>query len=463
MHVVVVGMNYRTAPVEIREQFALPEAKWADAVNHLRQVKSVQECVIVSTCNRTEMYVVVDRLHMCGHYIRGFMEQWYGMSRQLFTPHLYIHEDDQAIEHLFRVTAGLDSMIVGETQILGQVRSAFLFAQEQGATGTCFNHLFKQAITLAKRAHAETSINDNAVSVSYAAIELGKRIFGSFSGKKVLILGAGKMSELTVKHLYSNGAAEVMVANRTLERASQLAKQFNGRACTLDQVESLLVDADIVISSTGSPSYVLRKVDVEQAMKSRRSRTMFLIDIAVPRDLEPAITSLSNVFLYDIDDLEGIVESNLAQRNKDAVKIETMIANELDSYHQWLQLLGVSPLIQALQSKADKIHQETLSSMFNKLPDLTEREAQIIRRLSKSMMNQLMHDPILRLKEMAGEKNGTQTLQTFTELFALEDELASQEAGRIQQASHAAAKKLNKEVDDPDRVRHALSWRAVTG
>ncbi|MGZ9585150.1 glutamyl-tRNA reductase [Paenibacillus marinisediminis] len=470
MHVVVVGMNYRTAPVEIREKFALPEAQWADAVHHLRQVKSVLECVIVSTCNRTEMYVVVDRLHMCGHFIRGFMEQWYGMSRQEFTPYLYIHEGDQAVEHLFRVAAGLDSMVVGETQILGQIRQAFLFAQQQGTTGTCFNHLFKQAITLAKRAHAETNINDNAVSVSYAAVELGKRIFGSFSGKKVLILGAGKMSELTVKHLYANGAAEVMVANRTLERAEQLAKQYNGRSCTLDQVDQLLVDADIVISSTGSPGYVLHKEDVERAMKNRRARPIFLIDIAVPRDLDSAISDLSNVFLYDIDDLEGIVESNLAQRQKEAVKIEAMIRGEIHQYHQWLNMLGVSPLIRALQAKADRIHQETMTSMFNKLPDLTEREAQIIRRLSKSMLNQLMHDPILQLKELASDHNGDDALKYFTELFALSHELKhdgdhdmkNNDADRSGAQKRNLAHQANGEVDDSERIRPALSWATVT-
>lgn len=462
MHVVVVGMNYRTAPVEIREKFALPEAQWADAVKHLRQIKSVLECVIVSTCNRTEIYVVVDRLHMCGHFIRGFMEQWYGTSRQDFTPYLYIYEDDQAVEHLFRVTAGLDSMVVGETQILGQIRQAFLFAQAEGTTGTCFNHLFKQAITFAKRAHSETNINDNAVSVSYAAIELGKRIFGSFNGKKVLIIGAGKMSELTVKHLYANGAAEVMVANRTLEKAKQLAEQYKGRASTLENVEQLLADADIVISSTGSPSYVLRKSDVERAMKGRRTRPIFFIDIAVPRDLDPSISEVSNVFLYDIDDLEGIVESNLVKRNKEAVKIQTLIEVEIEQYHQWLQMLGVSPLIKALQHKADQIHEDTLNSMFNKLPDLTEREAKIIRRLSKSMLNQLMHDPILQLKEMAAEKSGADALNYFNELFALNVELSDHKSDHKGISQTELSKKTKEVTDDTERTSPVLSWAAIT-
>ncbi|MFW5433668.1 glutamyl-tRNA reductase [Paenibacillus apiarius] len=462
MHIVVVGMNYRTAPVEIREKFALPESDWQEALLQLRQTKSVLECVMVSTCNRTELYVVVDRLHMCGYFIRSFMEQWFDIPRQQFTPYLYIYEDDQAVEHLFRVTSGLDSMVIGETQILGQIRSAFLFAQKQGTTGTWFNTLFKQAITLAKRAHAETNINDNAVSVSYAAVELGKRIFGSFHGKKVLILGAGKMSELTVKHLYANGAAEVMVANRTLERAEQLAKQFNGRAGTLDNASLLLRDADIVISSTGAKDYILSAAEVEQAMKNRRSRPLFLIDIAVPRDLDPHIGDVSNVFLYDIDDLEGIVESNLAIRRKEAAKIEALIADELEAFHQWLKMLGVTPVIRALQSKAERIHQDTIESLFNKLPDMSEREAKLIRRLTKSMLNQMMHDPILQIKELAAEKDGEDALRFFSQIFALEEPEAATSSAEEREAKHTTGKASRETESDPERAKPALSWAAVT-
>ncbi|WP_088548570.1 glutamyl-tRNA reductase [Paenibacillus aquistagni] len=458
MHVVVVGMNYRTAPVEIRERFALSEQQLTDALQQLLQVQSVSECVIVSTCNRTEWYVVVDRMHMCGHDIRHFMEQWYGVERRIFTPYLYIHESERAIEHLFRVTAGLDSMVVGETQILGQIRQAFLHAQEQGATGTCFNHVFKQAITFAKRAHAETSINDNAVSVSYAAIELGKRIFGTFAGKKVLILGAGKMSELTVKHLYSQGAAEVMVANRTLQRAEELAEQYQGRACTLEKMDMLLPEADIVISSTGSPSYVLRAQDVEKVMKQRRTRPLFLIDIAVPRDLDPAIGEVSNVFLYDIDDLEGIVQSNLEQRDKAAHIIEDMIEMEIVEYRQWLKMLGIHPLIRSLQTKANRIHEDTLDSMFKKLPDLSEREAKVIRQLTKSMLNQMMQDPILQLKDLAAGKNGADAMHYFAELFALEEE----EKEKPQTAPTSLSRKHEERASHPEQEKPKLNWAAVT-
>ncbi|GAB6991424.1 glutamyl-tRNA reductase [Paenibacillus pini] len=423
MHIVVVGLNYRTAPVEVRERFTFAEKDLPEALSQLLLTKSVMEGTIVATCNRTEIYVVVDRLHMCGYFIRSFIEQWFDIPREEFTKHLYIYEDEQAISHLFRVTCGLDSMVIGETQILGQVRQAFLQAQQEKATGTWFNMLFKQAVTLGKRAHSETSIGESAVSVSYAAVELGKRIFGMFTNKKVLILGAGKMSELTVKHLYANGAEEVIVANRTLSRAEELASKFNGTPCTMEQAIERLNEVDILISSTGAKEYVLSPEQVGHSMKKRQARPMFIIDIAVPRDIDPTIAELQNVFLYDIDDLEGIVESNLEMRRSEAAKIEVMIQEEMDTFYQWLKTLGVRPAIRALQDKSVAIHEETLSSLFNKLPELDEHQRKVIRRLTKSIVNQMMHDPIHRIKEMTGGQQGAEALDFFTKIFALEDEM----------------------------------------
>ncbi|SPY21292.1 glutamyl-tRNA reductase [Paenibacillus polymyxa] len=423
MHIVVVGLNYRTAPVEVRERFTFAEQDLPKALEQLKLTKSVLEGVVVATCNRTEIYVVVDRLHMCGYFIRSFMEQWFGIPRDQFTQHLYIYEDEQAIWHLFRVTCGLDSMVIGETQILGQVKNAFLQAQSQKITATWFNMLFKQAVTLGKRAHSETSIGESAVSVSYAAVELGKRIFGMFTDKKVLILGAGKMSELTVKHLYSGGAAEVIVANRTLSRAEELASKFNGTPVTMEEGINRLADVDIVISSTGAQGYILDRNRVEASMKRRQSRPLFMIDIAVPRDLDPAIGELQNVFLYDIDDLEGIVESNLEMRRTEAAKIEHMIEDELSEFYQWLKTMGVRPVIRALQEKSESIHQDTLESLYNKLPELDERQRKVISRLTKSMLNQMMHDPINRVKELAVQKQGNEALDMFSHIFALEDRL----------------------------------------
>ncbi|MEX2461246.1 MAG: glutamyl-tRNA reductase [Paenibacillaceae bacterium] len=426
MHILVVGLNYRTAPVEIREQFTLAAEQLPEALKELKETKSIMECVVVSTCNRTEIYAVIDRIHMCNHYILGFIEKWFGVSRGQFSHHLYMYEHQQAIEHLFKVTCSLDSMVIGETQILGQVRDAFLLAQEVKTTGTLFNMLFKQAITLAKRAHSETAIGENPVSISYAAVELGKRIFGSFANKTVMIIGAGKMSELTAKHLHANGAEQILVTNRTHERARELAKKFQGKAVLFEKLHEELEYVDIVISSTGSSEMVLTKEQVQKALLKRKARPLFMIDIAVPRDLDPGIGDLANVFLNDIDDLEAIVESNLSERSQEVVKIEAMICEEILVYEQWIKTLGVSPIIQALQLKSSLIHEETMDSLLKKIPDLDDREVKIIRKLTKSIVNQMLRDPILRIKEISGERHADEALALFTKLFALEEQVAKQ-------------------------------------
>jgi glutamyl-tRNA reductase len=432
-----VGLNYRTAPVEVRELFALAEKELPEALQGLIETTSIMECVIVATCNRTELYAVVDRHQLCGHHIRSFMEKWFNMPRAQFTNHLYMYEDEKAIEHLFRVASGLDSMVIGETQILGQVKSAFLLAQSKKTTGTVFNMLFKQAITMAKRAHSETMIGEAAVSVSYAAVELGKQIFGRFNGKRVMIIGAGETGELAAKHLYANGADRVIVVNRTFERAAQLADKIGGVPCSMEEALHKLHDVDIVISSTGADGFVLNHQHVEKAMAGRKSRPMFMIDIAVPRDLDPAITNVENVFLYDIDDLEGIVESNLEQRRQEAAKIEVMIQEEKRLFDQWYKTLGVVPLIRALQT------------------GLEEHELKVIRKLTKSIVNQMLQDPILRIKEMAGEKKGDEAMDMFVKLFALEEELSQKEnaLSASRPSAAAQAKPVHTRVAAPALAR----------
>ncbi|TVY12042.1 glutamyl-tRNA reductase [Paenibacillus cremeus] len=449
MHIVVAGLNYRTAPVAIREKFAFAEGDLPQALKELKATKSIMECVIVGTCNRTELYVAVDTQQLCGHHLRAFIEKWFGVPKEEFNKHLYLHENEQAIEHLFRVTSGLDSMVIGETQILGQVRDAFLLAQREKTTGVIFNTLFKQAVTMAKRAHFETGIGDNPVSVSYAAVELGKRIFGSYEHKKVLIIGAGKMSELTVKHLYANGADKVIVVNRTLGRAQELAEKFSGIASTMDKLLTHLEEADIVISSTGAAGLVLTAEQVSSVLQKRRSRPLFMIDIAVPRDLDPRLGEMPNVFLYDIDNLQSLVNSHLEERHRAAVKIEEMIRAEIVAFKQWTKTLGVSPVIQALQTKANVIHEETMDSLMKKLPDLDERELKVIHKLTKSIVNQMLRDPIVRIKEMAAEKHGDEALEMFTKIFALEEPLAEQERAELaarQLAVEAEQERLKEEL-----------------
>lgn len=426
MHILEIGLNYRTAPVEIREKFTFAENRLEEAVIALRGQKSILESVIISTCNRTEVYVVADQIHTGRHYAKAFLADWFGMNKEDLTPYLTIYENEFAVEHLFRVACGLDSMILGETQILGQVREGFFTAQRSGTTGTFFNRIFKQAITLAKKAHTDTNINDNPVSVSYAAVELAKQIFGGLDRKKILIIGAGKMSELTAKHLRSSGAADVTVVNRTRENAELLARSFNGKAVGIDELEASLVDADVLISSTGSEEYVVTRERVAPVVKNRKGRPLFMVDIAVPRDIEPAIHEMDGVFIYDIDDLNGIVEDNLTQRRKEAEKIAIMIEKELVNYRDWLNMLGVVPVISALRQKALAIQAETMNSIERKLPDLSEHEKKVLRKHSKSIVNQILKDPITGIKEMASEPNGEEALLQFTKLFAIEEEVQKQ-------------------------------------
>ena len=431
MHTIVVGVNFRTAPVEIRERLSFVESDLPQAMRALQEQKSILENVIVSTCNRTEIYAIVDQLHTGRYYIKQFLANWFNISIESFSSYLFIYESDGALEHLFRVTAGIDSMVLGETQILGQVRKSFLEGQERGTTGTVFNQLFKQSITLAKRAHSETAIGENAVSVSYAAVELAKKIFGSLKNKHVVILGAGKMGELAIKNLHSNGAGKITVINRTLEKAQLLADKFNGQAKSMQELQCALLEADILISSTGSTDFVIDLELMQFVERLRKGKPLFMVDIAVPRDLDPRIGNLSNVFLYDIDDLQGIVEANLVERQIAANEIMLMIELELVQFKDWLGTLGVVPVISALRQKALQIQEDTMVSIENKMPELTDRERKILNKHTKSIINQLLKEPILQAKELAASINSQDQLQLFQQIFGIEEEVKQEKERQL--------------------------------
>jgi len=435
MRIVVIGLNYKTAPVEIRERLTFNETELVDAIKKLNSKKSILENIILSTCNRTEIYAVVDQLHTGRYYIKEFLSEWFGMEQTEFSPFLYVYEDDGAVEHLFNVTCGLNSMVLGETQILGQMRTSFLLAQEEETTGSVFNHLFKQAITLGKRGHSETDIGANAVSVSYAAVELAKKIFGSLANKHVLIFGAGKMGELAAQNLQGNGVKKVTVINRTFDKAKVLAARFNGEAKTLAELERSLIEADILISSTGAKDYVISKETMARVEKKRRGNPLFMVDIAVPRDLDPRISELENVFLYDIDDLEGIVEANLQERQKAAAKIRLMIEKEIVDFNHWLGMLGVIPVISALREKALAIQSETMVSLERKLPNLSDRDIKVLNKHTKSIINQLLKDPILQAKELAARPDADQAMEFFMKIFNIEE---------LVQEQHSKAAETNK-------------------
>jgi glutamyl-tRNA reductase len=423
-----MGLNYKTAPVEIRERLTFSESDLVDAIKKLNTKKSIFENIILSTCNRTEIYAVVDQLHTGRYYIKEFLSEWFGLDQAEFSPYFYVYEEDGAVDHLFRVTCGLQSMVLGETQILGQVRESFLLAQQESATGSIFNHLFKQAITVGKRGHSETDIGANAVSISYAAVELAKKIFGTLQSKHVLILGAGKMGELAAQNLHGNGVRKVTVINRTFEKAKDLANRFGGEAKTLEELQSSLMDADILISSTGANEIVISKEMMAKVEKMRKGKPLFMVDIAVPRDLDPKIAELENVFLYDIDDLEGIVEANLQERKKAAEKIMLMIEKEIVEFKQWLGLLGVVPVISALREKALAIQAETMVSLERKLAPLSEHDRKVLNKHTKSIINQLLKDPISQVKELAAQPNADEALELFKKIFNIEDTVQEQQS-----------------------------------
>jgi len=433
MHAIVVGLNYKTAPVEIREKLSFIESELPQAMEALQKQKSILENVIVSTCNRTEIYAVVDQLHTGRHFVKQFLADWFDLPVESFSSYLTIREEDEAIEHLFKVTAGIDSMVLGETQILGQVKKSFLNGQEIGTTGTIYNQLFKQAVTFAKRAHNETAIGENAVSVSYAAVELAKKIFGSLKRKHVAILGAGKMGELAIENLYGSGVGKVTVINRTFEKAESLAAKFHGEAKSMKELQCSLLEADILITSTGATDYVIDYELMQFVERLRKGKPLFMVDIAVPRDIDPHVGDLPNVFLYDIDDLQGIVEANLAEREHAAADITSMISKEVVEFKDWVATLGVVPVISALRKKASHIQEETMISIENKMPDLTDRERKILSKHTKSIINQLLKEPILQAKEMANSSKANEQLRLFQQIFGIEDAVEAEIAAMTKQ------------------------------
>ncbi len=444
MHTIVVGVNHRTAPVEIREKLSFIESELPQAMQKLQQQKSILENIIISTCNRTEIYAVVDQLHTGRYYVKNFLAEWFNLPLESFSSHLIIQENDGAIEHLMRVSAGIDSMVLGETQILGQVRDSFLEGQMIGTTGTVFNELFKQAVTLAKKAHTETAIGENAVSVSYAAVELGKKIFGSLNHKHIAILGAGKMGELAIKNLHGSGAGKLTVINRTLSKAEELAAKFGGEAKSMKELQCALLEADVLISSTGANSFVIDYELMQFVGRLRKGKPIFMVDIAVPRDLDPRIGDLPNVFLYDIDDLQGIVEANLTERKRAAETIGLMIEQEIVLFKEWLATLGVVPVISALRQKAHRIQSETMASIENKMPNLTDREKKILSKHTKSIVNQLLKEPILQAKELVMDSKATEKLELFQRIFGIDEEVMKEKETLAKQAEERLKVKVEK-------------------
>ncbi|MGI6549011.1 MAG: glutamyl-tRNA reductase [Syntrophomonadales bacterium] len=428
-------MSHKTAPVELRERMALSGKALERFYRDITEETALEGAVVLSTCNRTEIYATARDLEQGERALRGFMADRLGMNDESLDPVLYVPNCYQAIEHLFRVASGLDSMVLGESQILGQVRDAYDEARELGASNGVLNTLFQKAITVGKRVRTETGLDRNAVSISYAAVEKAKQVFGNLGGRTVLVIGAGKMSELALSYLMANGVSTVVVSNRSYDRAVELADKVGGQAIRLDRLYEGLKNADIVISCTAAAHYVLHCEAIQPYVQNRKT-DLLLIDIAVPRDIEPAIGELPGVYLYDIDDLQNVVESNLMGRQKAACQAEAIISEEIEEFNDWLATLTVVPVVKALKDKGEEIRQAEVRRALNRLGRVTPREEKIINSLASSIVNQLLHFPVVNLKEKAASNQGHLYAEVTKHLFKLkiesEEHADAQNKDRVQ-------------------------------
>jgi glutamyl-tRNA reductase len=421
MHLTLVGLSHKTAPVEIREKLTFPANVQASALSALTASDAVAEAVIVSTCNRTEVYAVTAEGFDGPGAIIDFMCDYHDLDRHELVRYLYISEGEAVIRHLFRVVASLDSMVLGEAQILGQVKEAYEYSFDNGGSQRIFNKLFRQSFEVGKRVRTETEIGENAVSISYAAVELAKKVFESLEGRTILVVGAGKMSELTAKHLLSNGVKKVLVANRTFARAQELAEKFEGTAIPYEELFTHMADSDIVISSTAATEYVITKDAVAAARRGKRRGPLFLIDIALPRDIAPDVNDLADVYLYNIDDLSGVVSANLEERMHEAELAEVIIAQEMAAFEAWLESMEVVPTVAAMRNKAEAIRQGELEKAIKRLGGLSEKELATVDALTASIVNKMLHGPTQRLRQVAAEKDGYVYVETARALYGLDN------------------------------------------
>jgi glutamyl-tRNA reductase len=405
MKVLVIGLNHKTANVDIREKLAFNGPKLEEGVFGLRKIPEVKEAALLSTCNRVELYACVSNAAAAADHIKDFLSQFHSIKRQDFEKSLYLHSDYDAIRHIFRVSSSLDSMVLGEPQILGQIKDAFDFALGKKTTGVLLNKLMKKAISTAKRVRTETRIAENAVSISFAAVELAKKIFTNLSGKSFMLLGAGEMAELAARHLVNNGVTDVMVVNRTYERGCDLAGEFNGKAVKFENFLDELVHTDIIICSTGAPAYVLRKDQMLKVMKERKHRPVFIIDISVPRNIDPGINKIDNVYLYDVDDLQEVVDTNIHGRKVEAEKAEKIVDEEVDKFIRWMSSLNSVPTIVALRQKAEDIKKEEFDKFKNKFPGMDDEKTKAVEYLTSAIINKLIHPPTVALKEDSEDRD----------------------------------------------------------
>ncbi len=416
-NIIVVGLNHKIAPVEIREKIAFQENILKKALNKLNSYNSIDECIILSTCNRVEIYAVTCKKEdIVKNDILNFIAEFHNINIKDFLDYLYFYFNRDAVRHIFRVGASLDSMILGEPQILGQLKDAYRIATEERTTKNILNKLLHKAFFVAKKVRTETEISSSAVSISFAAVELAKKIFDTLDNKKILLIGAGEMCELAARHLISNGANEIFVANRTYERAESLAKDFNGKAISFENISLFLEKVDIVISSTGAPHYILHFENVKRVIKIRKYKPIFMIDIAVPRDIDPKINNLDGVYLYDIDDLKTVVERNREERENEAEKAEMIIMQEVDIFFEWIESLNIVPVIVKLREHFETVRKEETSKFLKKMNGISKKEKENIEYLTQLITNKLLHKPSVNLKRNADSGIYSEAVKKIFEL-----------------------------------------------
>ena len=413
MQLALVGLSHKTAPVEVRERLAFSNDALRSALTSLVDRQAVNEAMILSTCNRVEVVAESpdDRL------IRDFICEFHQIPQDALSNHFYSYRNVDAIRHVFRVTASLDSMVIGEPQILGQVKEAYRIAMDAGTVVMHLTALMNRAFAVAKKVRSETGISQSAVSVSYAAVELARKIFGDLSGKTVMIIGASKMGELAAKHLKRAGASSVLVTNRTFERAVELAKVFEGAAVPFEHFIDHMAGADIVITSTGAPHFIIGKNLAEQVIHRRKNKPIFFIDIAVPRDIDPAVNGIDNAFLYDIDDLQQVIDANLKERLKEAMRAEEIVDNEVEAFCLKMQTRDVVPTIVQLQESLEKVRRDEIERNRRHLKDLSPDQQAAVDQITKSIVNKILHPPIEQLKQMAHDPQGADLAELIRKIF----------------------------------------------
>ena len=432
MNLIVVGLSHKTTPVEIRERLSFPAQTIGEPLNRLCTAYEINEGVIISTCNRVEVFAVTRDIEKGLWQVKKFLSEYHNIPLEGLDKHLYAYTSEDAVRHIFRVSSGIDSMIIGEPQILGQVKDAYGYALQHKTAGVIMNKLFHKAFSVAKRIRTETKIGSSAVSVSYAAVELAKKIFGTLEGKIAMLIGAGEMAELAARHLLSSGVQEIIVANRTYEKAIEMAKGFNGTPIMFREFTHYLKKVDIVIASTAAPKFIIHPEQIEEVIKERKNRSMFFIDISVPRNIDPLINNIDNIYLYNVDDLQGVVEANLKERAKEAKEAEAIINEELGNFHRWVKSLDVVPTIVALKKKFEEIRKGEMEKALSGMNNLQEKDKETINAMTKAIINKVVHDPVTHLKKEADKVEGDFYIEAARKLFDLDAE-ADKEAKKAEE------------------------------